>query len=71
MGDLGILQKKIVCELAFVNKMEYYVYKNEAFLYITGDEGSSVPQPHKSKFFVVFCFYIVFVSIGSINLIRN
>jgi hypothetical protein len=28
MGDLGILQKKIVCELAFVNKMEYYVYKN-------------------------------------------
>ena len=51
------------------------IYKNaqgnEAFLYITGDEGSSVPQPHKSKFFVVFCFYIVFVSIGSINLIRN
>ena len=42
MGDLGILQKKIVCELAFANKMEYYVYKNEAFLYITGFGGSSI-----------------------------
>ena len=28
-------------------------------------------QPYNSKFFVVFCFYIVFVSIESINLIRN
>ncbi len=28
MGDLGILQKKMVCEIAFVNKMKYYVYKN-------------------------------------------
>jgi len=25
---LGILQKKMVCGIAFVNKMEYYVYKN-------------------------------------------
>lgn len=56
MGDLGILQKKIVCELAFVNKMEYYVYKNEAFLYITGFGGSSIfSQTKKSDFSSIFC----------------
>ena len=25
---MGILQKKMACEIAFVNKMKYYVYKN-------------------------------------------
>ena len=25
---MGILQKKMVCGIAFVNKMKYYVYKN-------------------------------------------
>ena len=54
MGDLGILQKKIVCELAFVNKMEYYVYKNEAFFYITGFGGSSIFLKPKSQIFRLF-----------------